>query len=100
MTEKDIVIRMKQIWCCKGAEFTRDELQAGWEAIERLRGEVERLRGALADWTNWNPNKSIIERQTPAHGSCCTCQECGRHYDDCVCEHNEISRALEEVDGE
>ena len=37
MGEKDIVIRMRQLWCCKGAEFARPELQDGWEEIERLR---------------------------------------------------------------
>ena len=22
----------------------------------------------------------------PGHGSCCTCQSCGEHYDDCNCD--------------
>ena len=29
-----------------------------------------------------------IERIKPGHGSCCTCQDCGRYHDDCVCGHN------------
>lgn len=41
-----------------------------------------------------------IPPQKPAHGSCCTCQTCGRDYDDCVCEHNdtldELDKFLEE----
>jgi len=47
MSEKDIVIRMRQLWCCKGAEFARPELQAGWEEIERLREHVAELEKAL-----------------------------------------------------
>ena len=34
------------------------------------------------------------DRIKPGHGSCCTCQECGRHYDDCVCTSNEIVKTL------
>lgn len=30
----------------------------------------------------------IQDRQKPSHGSCCTCQTCGRGYDDCVCDSN------------
>ena len=25
----------------------------------------------------------------PTHGSCCTCQTCGYHYDDCQCGYSE-----------
>lgn len=25
------------------------------------------------------------EWQKPRHGTCCTCQQCGHHYDDCIC---------------
>ncbi len=33
---------------------------------------------------------------TPGHGSCCTCQTCGRDYDDCVCYSNGL---IETIDG-
>ncbi len=26
----------------------------------------------------------------PGHGPCCTCQECGRGHDECVCESNNL----------
>lgn len=38
--KQDIVLRLRQIYCTKGAEFTRPELQAAWEEIERLREEL------------------------------------------------------------
>ena len=42
-----------------------------------------------------------LERTTPGHGSCCTCQTCGRHYDGCVCYSNgllkAINKAFEEI---
>ena len=37
--------------------------------------------------------RGIFEQITPikpGHGSCCTCQTCGRFHDDCVCGHNEF----------
>lgn len=30
-----------------------------------------------------------VERQKPRHGSCCTCQDCGFHHDDCRCQLND-----------
>jgi hypothetical protein len=45
---EDIVVRMKKIWCCKGAEFARPELQDGWVEIERLRKKIAELEEQLA----------------------------------------------------
>ena len=36
-----------------------------------------------------------VEPIKPTHGSCCTCQTCGRNYDDCVCDHNDWIDRLE-----
>lgn len=33
---------------------------------------------------------TIKEHIKPTHGSCCTCQDCGYYYDECVCSDNEI----------
>ena len=35
-----------------------------------------------------------FEPINPTHGNCCTCQECGRNHDDCVCENNRIYKFL------
>lgn len=32
----------------------------------------------MTKFLGWNAIK-------PGHGPCCTCQICGRHYDDCIC---------------
>lgn len=45
-TPAELVLRMRQIFCCKGAEFTRRELQAGWEMIQKLQTELANLREA------------------------------------------------------
>ncbi len=37
------------------------------------------------------------EKRKPTHGGCCTCQECGRDYDNCVCEHNDVLASLLEL---
>lgn len=34
----------------------------------------------------------------PGHGSCCTCQICGHHHDDCICYHNEFVDIFEKLD--
>ena len=31
------------------------------------------------------------------HGCCCTCQTCGYHYDDCVCDNNRLLALIAEV---
>lgn len=38
-----------------------------------------------------------IEKIPPKHGLCCTCQDCGRIYEDCVCTHNELIAALQNL---
>ena len=32
----------------------------------------------------------------PTHGECCTCQDCGYYYDDCVCDDNRIITTVQE----
>ena len=39
----------------------------------------------------------IKEHRKPTHGSCCTCQECGYFYDDCVCENNKILKEIADL---
>lgn len=39
----------------------------------------------------------IFENEKPTHGTCCTCQECGRNYDDCVCESNKILTEINKI---
>lgn len=38
-----------------------------------------------------------IERVRPGHGYCCTCQDCGFAHEDCVCGHNELLDAVNEI---
>ena len=45
--KNDIVQRMRRIFCCQGAEFTRSELQSGWEEINRLRARILDLEHAI-----------------------------------------------------
>ncbi|HSW65450.1 MAG TPA: DNA translocase FtsK [Dissulfurispiraceae bacterium] len=56
-----------------------------------LRAEVERLRGEVLKWQRI---------RTPAHGSCCTCQKCGEHYDDCRCDLDEVADELTQARAE
>ena len=42
----------------------------------------------------------IKPRRKPTHGSCCTCQDCGYHHDECVCEDNEIITAIKNLENE
>ena len=46
----------------------------------------------------WPKLKEAMERGhvKPIHGSCCTCQRCGRHYDECRCMLDDVADELEE----
>jgi len=36
----------------------------------------------------------------PSHGSCCTCQVCGYHHDDCNCSAREIVKGIAQAKSE
>lgn len=62
------------------------------EALRRV-AELEYLLGLYTEWRG--PGVGIVEPVKAGHGACCTCPKCGRDYDDCVCEHNEIEALLQ-----
>ena len=41
--------------------------------------------------------KEIIPTEKPCHGRCCTCQECGKEHEYCVCQHNAILESLNKL---
>ena len=41
---------------------------------------------------------SIKPRRKPTHGPCCTCQACGYYHDECVCDDNEIIKAIKKLE--
>lgn len=43
------------------------------------------------------PDLIILPNRKPNHGSCCTCQECGNPYEDCICDHNRRVKILKEL---
>ncbi len=45
-------------------------------------------------------NHVEVTTQRPPHGSCCTCQECGFHHDDCCCQDNAIIASVMKAFGE
>jgi hypothetical protein len=57
---------------------------------KNLKQMNEKLKTILMEYTDWN---GTLKKKAPlekAGCACCTCSDCKRHYDDCVCEHNEI----------
>lgn len=38
-----------------------------------------------------------LPTRTPTHGPCCTCQDCGEGYDECVCKHNALIKDLKSL---
>lgn len=42
-----VVLQMRKIYCCKGAQFAAPELEAGWKEIERLECVVNDLTNQL-----------------------------------------------------
>lgn len=82
----------------------RTDVPALVAMVEQLAAEVERrdrelsvLYRIIAERTSWKPAVGQLEHIRPGHGPCCTCQTCGYHHDDCVCEHNEIDAEIEAV---
>jgi hypothetical protein len=49
--------------------------------LATLRQQLEEARAEALKWRRI---------RTPTHGTCCTCQGCGLHYDDCKCTEEEI----------
>ena len=44
-----------------------------------------------------------VKKTKPTHGICCTCQQCGFSYDDCMCEWNnkiEVADYVEKLQAE
>ena len=39
----------------------------------------------------------LVKTVKPTHGSCCTCQDCGHDYDECICEHNNLLAKILEL---
>lgn len=39
-----------------------------------------------------------VDKIKPGHGTCCTCQVCGYHYDDCMCTDNVEIEACEYIE--
>ncbi|GAF96920.1 unnamed protein product [marine sediment metagenome] len=51
----------------------------------------------LKEYSDMKDALVYLPHRKPTHGPCCTCQDCGHYYDDCVCLHNEIIMELSKV---
>lgn len=87
------------------------------ESVIELAGENERLRTEnaelerkseqwLQEWAAMKVSRdnALIENadlrkyyRKPTHGPCCTCQNCGQHYDDCRCTLDEVADENEKL---
>lgn len=50
----------------------------------------------LTEYGELQGTSESLPTDTPTHGNCCTCQDCGHGHDECVCLHNEIVEKLHE----
>lgn len=58
------------------------------DPVKSVRDVLEKLVGR---------DLTIKPNITPTHGSCCTCQKCGYHYDDCNCEARELVKNIDQA---
>lgn len=58
------------------------------EDFEKLEAENEKLKACLRG------------HKKPGHGPCCTCQRCGRHYDECRCDLDDFLDEKEMLEAE
>ena len=49
----------------------------------------EKIYDAIEAVTGYNLRHKV-KLAKPTHGTCCTCQRCGYHHDDRICEHNKM----------
>lgn len=67
------------------------------DQADGLEEDVRILLEIIYRYTAWEPARGVEPKQPPVHGPCCTCQDCGRTHDSCLCEHNEIAARMEEL---
>lgn len=58
-----------------------------------LRAELDKLRAENSDLRE--QVKKWRRIRIPTHGSCCACQQCGQHYDECRCDLDEVADDLQ-----
>jgi hypothetical protein len=76
-------------------EFAAHRIASATAATTAERERCEKItRRLLDDYSSWNDGVGMKEHGPGGHGSCCMCGTCKHHYDDCVCDHNEIEAAL------
>lgn len=56
--------------------------------------QEEELREAIKEAAKWRRIRK------PTHGSCCTCQGCGLHHDECRCDLEEVCDELDQLKAE
>jgi len=81
-----------------GLPGSADDDIPSWQKIERLQQQLSDTQ------TSWQKLAAALEQQlsaaqaeierlkrlVPTHGNCCTCQQCGKHHDDCRCDFDEV----------
>jgi len=80
------------------------ELIASYErAVELLRNAKLRIDSRSLTYEDvGNFLKEFDHEAAPSalHGSCCTCQQCGKHHDDCRCSLDEALDRIAELERE
>lgn len=72
------------------AQFHHGRFEAVCKERDDLRQQVERITAENARHKKWHP----------IHGPCCTCQGCGREFNECRCDLNEALANVERLTAE
>jgi hypothetical protein len=92
----------------KDTESRRDLTRAIFEYVGKIqRAAIEKefdyakllinrhdLENELNELKEWAKKAS---QYLPKHGPCCTCQVCGKHYDDCRCTEDELHQEIDKL---
>ncbi len=106
MSESDDYYQDKSFALEQELARLRAELAAETDLSIHAQNEIGQLKVAVCD-ANTALNACIAERDAlladladrdkrlsdlrrPTHGPCCTCQRCGKNYDDCRCDLDEV----------
>lgn len=75
--------------CHKGHTLQSHPTEGGWCCACDY--DIAVMQGRFEDAIGANEEIKLIQK--PGHGTCCTCQACGLHHDDCQCFEKEERNA-------
>ena len=71
--------------------------------IEKMIESLEAAKAESGEFTKeirrvYGITNAKVDKKTPEHGNCCTCQRCGYDHDECKCLGNDLIELCDRLD--